>query len=121
MLTVRQGPRAMGTTAGRFVRSVPSLYGVALIAVLGAVFIVALAPRLDTDFWWHLKVGAYISSHHVVPARDFMSFTLVGHAWTDHEWLAELLLYGLYSVAGLWGPIGFFAILICATFALVYL
>jgi hypothetical protein len=102
-------------------RLVPSLYQVALAAVLGAVFIVALAPRLDTDFWWHLKVGAYISAHHIVPAHDFMSFTLPGHAWTDHEWLAELLLYGLYRVAGLWGPIVFFACLICTTFALVYL
>ncbi len=102
-------------------RFIPSLYQVALLAVLGAVFIVALAPRLDTDFWWHLKDGQYIALHHVVPARDFMSYTLTGHAWTDHEWLAELGLYGLYLLAGLWGPIVFFACIICATFFLLYL
>jgi hypothetical protein len=109
---------AKSRSAGRFI---PSLYQVALAAVLGAVLVVALAPRLDTDFWWHLKVGQYISVHHVVPAHDFMSFTLAGHAWTDHEWLAELLLYGLFRIAGLWGPITFFAVVILATFSLVYL
>jgi hypothetical protein len=49
-----------------------------------------------------------------------MSFTFAGHSWTDHEWLSELLLYGLYSLAGLWGTIVFFAFVICAAFGLVY-
>jgi hypothetical protein len=101
-------------------RFAPSIYQVALLAILGAIFIVALAPRLDTDFWWHLKVGQYIAAHHAVPSRDFMSFTMLGHAWTDHEWLAELGIYGLFRVAGLWGPITFFAIAIAATFGFVY-
>jgi hypothetical protein len=99
---------------------IPSLYGITMFAVLAAIFIVALAPRLDTDFWWHLKVGQYIANHHSVPSHDYMSYTFKGHAWTDHEWLAELVLFGLYSLAGLWGPIVFFAGVICASFALVY-
>jgi hypothetical protein len=101
-------------------RFVPDLYVVALLAMLGAILIVSLAPRLDTDFWWHLKDGQYILNHHVVPSKDFMSFTLRGHAWTDHEWLAEIVLYSTYKLAGLWGPIVFFAAVICATFTLVY-
>lgn len=101
-------------------RFVPSLYQVTLLAILGAVLIIALAPRLDTDFWWHVKVGAYIASHHLVPAHDFFTFTFVGHSWTDHEWLSELILYGSVSVASLWGPVILFAAVICATFALVY-
>lgn len=110
---------ALPTSLG-LLRFVPSLYQVALLAIMGAIFIVALAPRLDTDFWWHLKDGQFIALHHYVPSRDFMSYTLTGHAWTDHEWLAELGMYGLYRLAGLWGPIFFFAVVICATFALVY-
>ena len=101
-------------------RFVPDLYVVALLAMLGAILIVSLAPRLDTDFWWHLKDGQYILNNHVVPSKDFMSFTLRGHAWTDHEWLAEIVLYSTYKLAGLWGPIVFFAAVICATFVLVY-
>lgn len=101
-------------------RFVPTLYQVAFLAILGAILIVAMAPRLDTDFWWHLKDGQYIALNHVVPARDFMSYTLTGHAWTDHEWLAEVWLYVSYRIAGLWGPIAMFAAVICATFTLVY-
>lgn len=102
-------------------RFVPSLYAVAVFAVLAAVFIVAVIPRADTDFWWHLKVGQYIATHHVVPSRDFMSYTFYGHPWTDHEWLAELMLYGLYVLGGLWAQIVVYAIIITAAFALVYL
>lgn len=101
-------------------RFAPSIYTVATVAVLSAVFLVALFPRIETDFWWHLKVGSYIASHHVVPSRDYMSYTFAGHAWTDHEWLAELLLYGLVKAWGLWGPIVFFAAVICAAFGFVY-
>jgi hypothetical protein len=93
---------------------------VAFLAMLGAIAIVGLAPRLDTDFWWHLKDGQYIVGHHVVPNKDFMSFTMRGHAWTDHEWLSEIMLYGAYRLAGLWGPIVLFACVIVATFTMVY-
>lgn len=99
---------------------VPSLYQVAAFAILAGILIVGLAPRLDTDFWWHLKDGSYIAANHVVPSHDFMSYSFRGHSWTDHEWLAELGLYGLYRLAGLWGPIVFFALAICATFGMVY-
>jgi hypothetical protein len=99
---------------------VPSLYQVALLVVLGAILTLALAPRLEGDFWWHLIAGASIATHHAVPTHDFLSFTAAGHHWLDAEWLTELLMYGLYQLGGLWGPIVFFALVICASFALVY-
>jgi hypothetical protein len=121
VINARTSPsRAAPQSRQGLLRFIPSLYQVTLLAILGAILVVALAPRLDTDFWWHLKDGQYIVLHHTVPAHDFMSYTLVGHSWTDHEWLAEVWLYGLYRLAGLWGPIAFFAAIICATFFLVY-
>lgn len=98
----------------------PSLTSVAAFAVLAAVFLVALAPRFDPDFWWHLKDGQYIASHHSVPSRDFMSFAYAGHPWTDLEWLPELIMYELYRLAGLRGPVVFYGCIIALTFALVY-
>jgi len=118
-LFIEQEPAANDSRSG-LLRFTPSIYQVGMIVVLAAIFVVALLPRVETDFWWHIKVGAYITSHHVVPSRDFMSFTFAGHPWTDHEWLAELGMYGLYKVAGLWGPIVFFAAVICAAFGFVY-
>jgi hypothetical protein len=118
-LSKQNGARAVAGRRGMLAR-VPSLYTTATFAVLLAVFIIALAPRLDTDLWWHLEAGRYIAAHHAVPTHDYFSFTFRGRTWTDHEWLSELLLYGLYRLAGLWGTIIFFAVLICATYALVY-
>lgn len=114
-------PQAPSQPRQGLLRFVPSLYVVAVFALLSIIFIIALFPRGDSDFWWHLKVGQYIASHHVVPSRDFMSYTFRGHPWIDHEWLAELMLYGLYVVGGLWTQIVVYAAVICATFALVYL
>ncbi len=90
------------------------------MAVLGAIFLVALAPKIDTDLWWHLLDGRYIAVHHAILRHDIYSATFYGHSWVDHEWLSELLLYGLYSLAGLWGTIVGFAVVIAATYALVY-
>jgi hypothetical protein len=98
----------------------PSRYQVGLAVVLSAIFLVALAPKLDTDLWWHLKDGAYIAAHGHPPTSDYLSFTFAGKPWTDHEWLSDLLLYVCYRVAGLWGTIVVFAGVICAAFGLVY-
>lgn len=111
------GPRPRPT----LLRFVPSLYVVAVFALLSVIFIIALFPRGDSDFWWHLKVGQYIAIHHVVPSKDFMSYTFFGRHWIDHEWLAELMLFGLYKLGGLWLQIVVYAAVICATFGLVYL
>src|SRR5436190_20249540 len=35
----------------------PPFYVVAAVAVLGAIWIVTLAPRFGPDFWWHVLVG----------------------------------------------------------------
>lgn len=111
-------PVPIPTTAP--LRFVPSLYQVAALAVLGAIFIIGLAPKIDTDLWWHLESATYIVSHLTVPRHDFLSFSFAGHSWIDHEWGSEVLLYGLYRIAGLWGTIIFFAGVICATYSLVY-
>ncbi len=76
-VNTHSSPIAGKATSQVLLRYIPSLYQVALLAILGAILVVALAPRLDTDFWWHLKDGAYTASHHVVPSRDFMSYTMV--------------------------------------------
>jgi hypothetical protein len=99
----------------------PSRHQVGLTVVLGAIFLIALAPKVDPDVWWHLRDGAYITAHHVVPTNDLYSFTFVGHAWTDHQWLSELLIYACYQIGGLWGTIFVFSLITCATFGLVYL
>lgn len=98
----------------------PTVDTVAMIAVLGAILVIALAPRIDTDLWWHLRTGEYILAHLNVPTSDFYSFTFAGRPWTDHEWLTEVIFTLTYRLAGLWGPIVLCAVVLVATYALVY-
>jgi hypothetical protein len=66
----------------------------------------------DTDFWWHLKTGQYILEHHSLPVPDPFAYTTplntqdrVQHFNLTHEWLAQVLLFMTYSVAGFPGII----------------
>lgn len=70
-----------------------------------AVILVALRPLLTVippnDFWWHMAVGRTIVDQGSVPQVDLFSFTRAGEAFVNQAWLAQLLMYGLYSLGGL--------------------
>ena len=85
-----------------------------LSAVLAGLILLGLFSTeiADTDFWWHLKTGQYIVQRHALPVPDPFSFSTalnppadagearVRHFNLTHEWLAQALLYCVYSVAG---------------------
>jgi hypothetical protein len=75
----------------------------------------------DPDLWWHLKLGQEVWRTHAVPSADHWSFTVPGHPWIAHEWLAQLSLYLTYSTAGYRGLQLWLCLLSAATVALVYL
>jgi len=65
----------------------------------------------DTDFWWHLKTGQYIVERHSLPVPDPFAYTTtaaaayqgeeaVRHFNLTHEWLSQVLMYGVYAAAG---------------------
>ena len=54
---------------------------------------------LDPDFGWHLKTGELILERGV-PKTDWYSFTMPNFSWIDHEWLADVLIYKIYSIFG---------------------
>ncbi len=55
---------------------------------------------LDGDPYWHVAVGKWIVEHRAVPTTEFYSHTLPGIAWTAHEWLSEVIMYGTVTFAG---------------------
>jgi hypothetical protein len=81
------------------------------------ILIVALSPRLDADLWWHLRTGQLIVEQHAFQRADPFSFTAAGKAWTDHEWLAEVVFYGLERGAGAWGVIVLCALLLVGAYS----
>src|SRR5271165_117273 len=56
----------------------------------------------DPDVWWHLRTGELIVQTHAVFHTDPYSFTRFAQPWVDHEWLSQVLIFGLYRLAG-WG------------------
>jgi hypothetical protein len=93
--------------------------GFVLLLFIG-LFIMTLRPVADPDFWWHLRTGELIAQTGAIPHSDPFSFTRVGTAWVAHEWLAELMFYGLYRLGGFGLLILLFSLLITATFFFVY-
>jgi len=93
-----------------------------LFVAMLVVSLIVMATRevLDADFWWHLRTGQWIIENHSIPHSDPFSYTLGGKAWTAHEWLAEILFYGIYRLGNLSLLALFFAGVIAASYLLVY-
>ncbi len=74
---------------------------VAILAL--GLFTMAARGITDPDVWWHLRTGQLILQNHSLFHTDPYSFTRFGQPWINHEWLSEVLLFGLYRFAGFGG------------------
>lgn len=57
----------------------------------------------STDVFWHLATGRWMVEHGSIPRHDPFRFTSEGLSWVNHEWLFQLLIYGVEQVAGVAG------------------
>ncbi len=89
--------------------------------LLLSVFFMASREIVDPDFWWHLRTGQEIVETRSIPRQDIFSYTLPEQPWITHEWLTEVLMFGVYSISGQEGLILTFAAIITGAFALLYL
>ncbi len=90
------------------------------ILALG-LFTMAVRGMSDPDVWWHLRTGQLMVHNDSIFHTDPYSFTRFGQPWINHEWLSEVLLFGIYRLAGFGGLIVAFAAVIAATLFLVFL
>src|SRR5882672_5907354 len=91
-----------------------------IVFALG-LFAMAARNSVDPDLWWHLRTGQLIlQDHHVLHADPF-SFTRHGHAWTNHEWLADIFIFSIYRYTRWAGLIVTFAVITTAALLLVFL
>jgi hypothetical protein len=91
-----------------------------IILALG-LFTMAARAATDPDLWWHLRTGQLIVQNHKVFHADPYSYTRFGQPWVDHEWLSQVLIFGLYRLAGWGGLIVGFGAVIAAAFFVVLL
>jgi hypothetical protein len=55
---------------------------------------------MDADTLWHIASGRWMLEHGKVLTQDPFSHTFLGAPWTDHEWLAQLLLALTHDLGG---------------------
>ena len=67
----------------------------------------------DTDFYWHLTYGQWISDHMAIPAVDSFSWSFAGQPYQLTQWLGEALMGIAYQQAGLDGT-KFLSVLLAA-------
>jgi hypothetical protein len=92
----------------------------ALAGLLVIVGVMALQLKyfvLDSDIWWHLKVGDWIVGHMGVPHTGILSRTAANRPWVAYSWGYEVLLSRAYAWFGLIG-IGVFGTVL--TLAVAY-
>jgi len=81
-----------------------------------------MATRLlnDAGIGWHIRNGEWILAHHAVTRIDPFSSSLSGGRWYAWEWLYDLAVAVIHHWTGLNGVVFFTAVVIAATFALVF-
>jgi hypothetical protein len=95
---------------------------VALIFILAlGLFAMAARTVTDPDVWWHLRTGQLILQTHHIFRTDPYSFTRAGHAWVNHEWLSQVLMFSIYRWLGYAGLIVLFAGIVATAFFIVFL
>jgi hypothetical protein len=97
-----------------------SLLRVFQIYVFAFAFLFASRPMGDADFWFHLKTGQYVFTSGGVPRMELWSFTHHGIPWTAHGWLAGVVFYAIWSVAGAKAMIFIFALLTAIAFWIAF-
>ena len=89
-------------------------WAVILLACLMGCTLIA-----ETQTLVHIKTGQYLATHGFLPpAHDVFSSTATDLPWLNHAWLFDLLISGVYSVAG---PIGLSLIKAVIAAAVFYL
>jgi hypothetical protein len=94
-----------------------SFKSLVVCTALLAVFTMAVRISADTDTWWHLGAGRWMVENRQLLMADPFSLTRAGQAWTNPSWLAQLLLYGTFQVAGLPGLNLLTALMVTLAFA----
>jgi hypothetical protein len=95
----------------------PALVSGSFFFMVGSAAFFRLA---NYDIWWHLAAGRLIAAGGGIPRTDSFSFTAQGVEWIDHEWLFQLLMFGVHSSGGPTGLVLAKTALIVAAAAVVY-
>ncbi len=90
---------------------------VALVALVGSILVGLGGEVLVADSWLTLASGREIVQHGL-PHHEILTTIPRGRVWTDQQWLAQLVFYGLDVLGGLRLALLFNAFVVTSTVAL---
>ena len=65
------------------------------LLLVGFSFFLLLFFCKDSDYFWHIKAGEYMFENKDILIKDIFSWYTYGKYWMSHEWLFEVILYGI--------------------------
>src|SRR4249920_1891086 len=71
-----------------------------VIAIALPVLVALLVPLPAVDLAYQVRAGDEILRTGAIPASDAWTYTIAGTAWTDQQWLAQVLLALGYRAGG---------------------
>jgi hypothetical protein len=77
-------------------------------------------PQGDSDIWWHLANARILTTMHSFIHTEPYSFSVMGDAWINPEWLSEMPFWYGYRALGLRGIYLVTVVLLCANILFVY-
>jgi hypothetical protein len=97
----------------------PSAGDLLFVALVGMLALTALSVRLlgDAGIGWHIRTGQLILTTHAIPRVDPFSPAAGGQPWFAWEWLYDVLVGWLESVAGLNGVVLLSGLVIALVFS----
>ncbi len=98
----------------------PSFRNLLLAIFLLGIVLFAVNAFHESDSFYHLAAGKLIWQTKSIPRTDVFSLTAAGRPWVAHEWLAEVIFYGVYAAAGYRGIMIFCALLAGCAYFLVF-
>jgi hypothetical protein len=102
--------------------AMPSVADLVFLIVFCTLVFTTWSNRMlgDAGTGWHIRNGEHILATHAVPHADYLSYTAAGRPWFAWEWLYEIVIAAIHSVAGLNGTVVFTALIIALVFALLF-
>jgi hypothetical protein len=99
----------------------PRIQDIFYIALFFAVLILGNRMlNLDGDLPRHLLMGQRILQTGEVPTTELFIHPYLGRHYVTHEWLADVIFFGIYTAVGLKGIVLFAAFALATTFFLIY-
>jgi hypothetical protein len=106
-------------TAASLLRpTLPALWRFLAVALPTLAALAVAMPAVDLAY--HLRAGGDILDGGGIPTSDTWTFTIPGTPWTDQQWGAQVLLALVYRTTGWSGLAILRAVLVAATFGLLY-